>query len=95
MLARIGIIAAIAALTLGASAHADDYKLDAKGRCHAADGKFADKELCTMGANARCHDPKTGHFAKCRIGMIAYVHGGKRILCKLDAENPRQCISPP
>lgn len=94
MLARIGLAVTVAAFALGASAQAADYKLDAQGKCRVK-GQFADMELCTMGPNARCHDPKTGNFAKCHVGMIAYVHGGKRILCKLDAENPRQCISPP
>jgi hypothetical protein len=56
----------------GAAFAADGYKLDAKGKCHAADGKFAKAELCKTAAPAhsykldaqkKCRDEK-GKFAK-------------------------------
>ena len=63
-----------AALTLaGAAAHADGmYKMDAKGGCHDASGKYAKKEMCKapmaamaykMDAKGKCRDAK-GRFAK-------------------------------
>ncbi len=63
-----------AALTLAGSAALADgmYKMDAKGGCHDASGKYAKKEMCTapmgaitykMDAKGKCHDAK-GRFAK-------------------------------
>jgi hypothetical protein len=67
----------IGALTLaftlsGAPAHADaggPYKLDAKGGCHDASGKYAKKAMCKapmaykLDAKGDCHD-STGKYAK-------------------------------
>ena len=59
----------------GTAFAADSYKLDAKGKCHAADGKFAKAEMCKTAAPAhtykldakkKCHD-ETGKFAKAEL----------------------------
>ena len=46
------------------------YKLDAKGKCHSSDGKFAKQTLCAapghtykLDSKGKCHD-ETGKFAK-------------------------------
>ena len=66
------LVAAAFTLALSGAAMADGYKLDAKGKCHAADGKFAKAEMCKAAAPAhtyklddkkKCHD-ETGKFAK-------------------------------
>lgn len=46
---------------------AGPYKLDATGKCHAANGQFAKLALCHTTPPPRhpCHDPKTGRFIKC------------------------------
>jgi hypothetical protein len=54
---------------------ADRYKLDANGKCHAADGKFAKAEMCKavaaahtykLDAQKKCRDEK-GKFAKAEL----------------------------
>ena len=69
------ITAALGLLTVSVpAAHAQ--KLDANGRCHAKDGKFAKAEVCKgaapasptasgykLDAKGNCHDPK-GKMAK-------------------------------
>jgi hypothetical protein len=77
------LIAAVAAIALStATANADKlgntpsqmssasssvYKLDAKGKCHDASGKFVKQNLCAAPPPApkHCRDPKTGKFEKC------------------------------
>jgi Spy/CpxP family protein refolding chaperone len=60
---------ALAITVSSAPAHADAYKLDAKGGCHDASGKYAKKEMCKapmaykLDAKGKCHDAK-GKFAK-------------------------------
>ena len=50
---------------------AGPYKLDAKGKCHAANGQFAKQSLCSAAASSakpaptKCKDPKTKKFVKC------------------------------
>ena len=69
---RIVFALAACCVVLSGVAFADGYKLDAKGKCHAADGKFAKAEMCKTAAPAhiyklddkkKCHD-ETGKFAK-------------------------------
>lgn len=70
------LIAAAACLALSGAASADAYKLDGKGKCHAADGKFAKAELCKtamapahmykLDAKKKCRDEK-GHFAEAKL----------------------------
>lgn len=60
----------LVALTLaaGLSSAAAAQKLDANGKCHAADGKFAKAEVCASlkaAPAAHCRDMKTKKFAKC------------------------------
>lgn len=63
------IVAALAFLAGVPSAHAQ--KLDANGKCHGADGKFAKMEVCKatsgggykLDAKGKCHGPD-GKFAK-------------------------------
>ena len=63
-------LAFVAALALAATA-ASAQKLDANGKCHAADGKFAKAEVCSgakaaapdagpykLDAKGKCHDAK-------------------------------------
>lgn len=65
------MLAAIAALSFASISHAADaagpYKLDSKGKCHAANGQFAKSALCTAPkpATNHCKDPKTKKFTKC------------------------------
>lgn len=72
MLRTIAIVAALA-LVAGA---ADAQKIDAKGKCHGPDGKFAKMEVCKgaapakadagpykLDAKGKCHDAK-GKMAK-------------------------------
>ena len=75
---KIILIVAAFGLTLSGAAMADAYKLDGKGKCHAADGKFAKAELCKtaapaapahtykMDAKQKCRDEK-GHFAEAKL----------------------------
>ena len=71
---RSFIIAAIAALAFASAASAADpvgpFKLDAKGKCHAANGQFAKQTFCktpavVTAASKHCKDPKTKKFVKC------------------------------
>ena len=67
---RMMILAAVAALAFASGASAADpagpYKLDAKGKCHAANGQFAKQGLCAPPkASNHCRDPKSGHYVKC------------------------------
>ena len=64
------MLAAVAAFAFANVASAADpagpYKLDAKGKCHAASGQFVKAALCKPAATPKhCRDPKTGKFAKC------------------------------
>ncbi|HEY3798380.1 MAG TPA: hypothetical protein VGL58_08500 [Caulobacteraceae bacterium] len=60
---------AIATSALAATPAAGPYKLDAKGKCHAANGQFVTASLCAKPAAAptsnHCKDPKTHKFVKC------------------------------
>jgi hypothetical protein len=71
-------LTAIVALAFGlcvatssnAATAAGPYKLDSKGKCHAANGQFAKQALCSAAPAAatppkHCKDPKTGKFIKC------------------------------
>lgn len=65
----LAIIAAIVALAGAANAASTGpYKLDAKGKCHSSDGRFAKQSLCpvihtyTLDAKGKCHD-ESGKFA--------------------------------
>ncbi len=64
----LAIIAAVSlALTTApafAASSTGPYTLDAKGKCHAANGQFAKQSMCKA-VTKRCRDPKTGKFAKC------------------------------
>jgi hypothetical protein len=70
---RFVMLAAILALASSgayAASGGAPYKLDAKGKCHASDGKFAKQTLCSTPAPVstaakHCKDPKTKKFAKC------------------------------
>ena len=68
MFKKLALIAAISFSLTGAS-FADTYKLDAKGKCHDASGKFAKQGLCVaasgykLDAKGKCRDAK-GKFAK-------------------------------
>jgi len=67
------IFVALAALAFataaGAATPAGPYKLDASGKCHAANGQFVAKSYCATPAAApapkHCKDPKTHKFVKC------------------------------
>jgi hypothetical protein len=54
------MIAAVAALAFASAAHAvpgavsGPYKLDAKGKCHAAGGQFAKQSLCAALTPPHC-----------------------------------------
>lgn len=55
---------ALMTATAGATTPAGPYKLDARGKRHAAAaGQFVAKTYCV--APTRCRDPKTGKFQKC------------------------------
>lgn len=62
-------IAVALVLAVGSASAAGPYKLDAKGKCHDASGKFAKQTLCTApaatAAPKHCKDPKTHKFVKC------------------------------
>lgn len=65
------MLAAIAAFAFATIASADPinlpagpYKLDANGKCHAANGQFVKANLCKAPPK-QCRDPKTGKFVKC------------------------------
>ena len=56
---------------------AGPYKLDATGKCHAANGKFVVAKMCKAPAAAKhCRDPKTGKFAKCGTAGAVPALGG-------------------
>lgn len=59
------ILALTAALALGIAPQAFAQKLDANGKCHGADGKFAKMEVC-KGAGAPAHTYKLDAKGKCR-----------------------------
>jgi hypothetical protein len=68
----IAVFAAVAALVIAGATSAatapGPYKLDAKGKCHAANGQFAKQALCktpAVTAPKHCKDPKTHRFVKC------------------------------
>jgi hypothetical protein len=62
---RAIILMAAMAFATAAVGTADAQKLDANGKCHAADGKFAKAEVCAhMKAPMHCRNDK-GKFAKC------------------------------
>jgi hypothetical protein len=70
MIKTIALIAAFSFVLSGA-AMADSYKLDAKGKCHADNGKFAKQELCAqhmykLDAKNKCRDEK-GKFADAKF----------------------------
>jgi hypothetical protein len=73
MIKMVTLIAALS-FALSGAALADSYKLDAKGKCHADNGKFAKQELCaTMAAHIykldskkKCRDEK-GKFADAKL----------------------------
>ena len=62
MIKMITLVAAFS-IALSGAALADTYKLDAKGKCHADNGKFAKQELC---ATAVAHVYKADSKGKCR-----------------------------
>jgi hypothetical protein len=76
MTKMLAIIAAVFALGAAPAVAATStapgpYKLDAKNKCHAANGQFAKQSLCAAAsasaakpAPARCKDAK-GKFVKC------------------------------
>ena len=59
-------LAFAAALALAAGS-ASAQKIDANGKCHGPDGKFAKMEVCkgATPAATKCRDMKTKKFAKC------------------------------
>ena len=66
------LVLALAALAFAATSFAapaaGPYKLDAKGKCHAANGQFVSTSLCkpaTKPATNHCKGPKTHKFVKC------------------------------
>jgi hypothetical protein len=70
MTRTLAVLAAVFALAAGpafaasgGAPAAGPYKLDATGKCRAANGQFANNSLC--GPPKHCHDPKTGKFTKC------------------------------
>ena len=70
MRSTILALAALAfATAAGAATPAGPYKLDANGKCHAANGQFVTKTLCATPRAApapkQCKDPKTHKFVKC------------------------------
>lgn len=72
MLAMLAAVLALsaspAALAASGGPAPGPYKLDAKGKCHAANGTFAKQSLCAAAAPklpAHCKDPKTKKFVKC------------------------------
>ena len=62
MIKTITLIAAFS-FALSGAALADTYKLDAQGKCHADNGKFAKQELC---ATVAAHAYKADSKGKCR-----------------------------
>lgn len=70
---KIALVLA-ATFVLAGAALADNYKLDAKGKCHDDHGKFAKQELCAtpsahiykLDAKKKCRDEK-GHFADAKL----------------------------
>jgi hypothetical protein len=66
---RMIILGLVAAFAFAGAASAADpvgpFKLDAKGKCHAANGQFAKASYCAKPASNHCKDPKTKKFTKC------------------------------
>ena len=66
---KFAFVVALVASAAGAATAPGPYKLDAKGKCHAANGQFAAQSLCGKTAPAsapnHCKDPKTHKFVKC------------------------------
>jgi len=65
-------------LAVGLSGPVAAQKLDAKGKCHDANGKFAKMEVCqgapsaagaasTASTAGKCRDKTTKKFAKCGV----------------------------
>lgn len=73
MTRTLALIAAVSLLASGSAFAAPKapapgpYKLDAAGKCHAANGSFAKQSLCAAppAAPKHCKDPKTKKFTKC------------------------------
>jgi len=76
MIRLMCIAAAVAMLASPVSAQ----KLDAKGKCHGPDGKFAKMEVCKPASSAtptHCRDKATKKFAKCSAPNTEAVPGKK------------------
>jgi len=65
----IAVVAAFAFSNMASAAATAPYKLDAKGKCHGANGQFAKQSLCAAPTAApapkHCKDPQTHKFTKC------------------------------
>lgn len=64
---RLLMIAAALSLVCAGVSTANAQKIDAKGKCHGVDGKFAKAEVCAKVAKpapVKCRTDK-GKFAKC------------------------------
>jgi hypothetical protein len=64
---RLLMIAAAFSLVCAGVSTASAQTIDAKGKCHAANGKFAKAEVCAKAAKpapTHCRNDK-GKFAKC------------------------------
>jgi hypothetical protein len=61
------ILVIAAAASIAFSTNSQAQKIDANGRCHAADGKMAKMEVCKglVAEQTKCRDIKTKRFAKC------------------------------
>ena len=70
------LIAAVLSLAFAAPGYAQ--KIDANGKCHAADGKFAKAEVC-KGAGAPVHSYKLDAKGKCRDEKGKFA---KAVSCK-------------
>jgi hypothetical protein len=66
---QVVMIAATLALFASSGAHAQ--KVDADGRCHAADGKLAKKELCEIRGSMTAVTPPAGATAACNDGTFS------------------------
>jgi hypothetical protein len=84
---RLTAFAAIAVLALAGSAAAQ--KVDANGKCHDANGKFAKMDVCkgapsaagaasTASTAGKCRDKTTKKFAKCGVANSEPVPAGKK-----------------
>jgi hypothetical protein len=63
------ITAALALMATAPVAHAQ--KVDANGRCHAADGKMAKKEVCQIRGSMTAVTPPAGATAVCNDGTFS------------------------